>query len=50
MNVDSISLFCWDSLSFNVAVVIKLDLDLFLTDFEVVRNLPRASQIGMSFN
>ena len=35
MNVDSISLFCWDFLSFNVAVVIKLDLDLFLTDFEV---------------
>ena len=35
MNVDSISLFCWDFLSFNVAAVIKLDLDLFLIDFEV---------------
>ena len=35
MNVDSISLFCWDFLSFNVAVVTKLGLDLFLTGFEV---------------
>ncbi len=35
MNVDSISLFYWDFLSFNVAVIIKLNLDLFLTDFEV---------------
>ncbi len=36
MNVDSINLFYWNFLSFNIAVIIKLNLNLFLIDFKVI--------------
>ncbi len=36
MNIDLINFFCWNFLSFNIAVMIKLNLNLFSIDFKVI--------------